>query len=111
MDNPMRLDLSICPAEPNGRDAVKLTGTPAELAPYIAAYLRGTAPGGAVLQWPVGPAWSELYLHAGLTLAENLESAWDELQGIGCPPAILSDDESAMARAIVPALLKAARDV
>lgn len=93
-----------------GRDEVKLSGAAADLAPLVAAYLR-TCPAGACLQWPIGAAWSELYLHPSKSLAANLEQARDELEGIGCPPAILSEDESAMARAIVPALLAAAVDL
>ena len=93
-----------------GRDEVKLFGVAADLAPLVAAYLR-TCPAGACLQWPIGAAWSELYLHPSKSLAANLEQARDEIEGIGCEPAILSEDESAMARAIVPALLAAAVDL
>jgi len=108
MDNP--LSLVLVSAAGDGRPEVKLEGTAGELAPLVAAYLR-TCPAGACLQWPVGAAWSELYLHPGQTLAENLTQAWEELEGIGCPPACLSEDEEAMARAIVPALLSAAVDL
>lgn len=93
-----------------GRDAVKLKGSPKELARRIALFLE-TCPAGACLQWQIGAGWAELYLHPARTLAENLEQAWQELEGIGCPPAILSADEEAMARRIIPALLSAAADL
>lgn len=103
-------NLEISPAEPDGRDAEKITGTADDCAAAAAAYLR-TCPDGACLQWPVGAGWSELFLHPSLSLAQNLEQARDELEGIGCAPAILSDAESALARAIVPALLAAALEL
>ena len=102
--------LVIVSAAADGREAVLLEGSAAEVAESAARYLE-TCPAGAVLQWPVGAGWSELYLHGDRTLSENLEQAFNELEGIGCPPAILSDDEEAMARAIVPALLSAAVDL
>ena len=106
---PLLLSLEIAPAE-GGRDAEKLEGDADRCAAMAAAYLAG-CPGGACLQWPVGAGWSELYLHPAETLAENLTRAWEELEGIGQAPAILPEDESAMARIIVPALLAAARDL
>lgn len=109
MDKAKLIEFVLVDAD-GGRDEVKLSGAAADLAPLVAAYLR-TCKGGACLQWPVGAAWSELYLHAGRTLADNLTQAWHELEGIGCPPACLSEDEEAMARAIVPALLSAAVDL
>jgi hypothetical protein len=92
-----------------GRDAVQIDGTADEVAAAVARFLE-TCAGGAVLQWQVGAGWSELLLNGDRSLAENLEQAWQELEGIGCPPAILSDDEEALARRIVPALLTAARE-
>ena len=103
------LSLVIVSAEADGREAVNLEGSAAEVAAAAARFLE-TCPAGAVLQWPVGAGWSELYLHGDRSLAVNLLEAWHELEGIGCPPAILSDDESDTARAIVPALLAAAVD-
>ena len=103
-------NLVIVSAEADGREAVNLEGSAAEVAAAAARFLE-TCPAGAVLQWPVGAAWSELHLHGDRSLAANLEEARDELEGIGCPPAILSDDERDMARAIVPALLAAAVDL
>ena len=91
----------------SGRDEVKLSGAAADLAPLVAAYLR-TCPAGACLQWPIGAGWSELYLHPSKSLAANLEQARDEVEGIGCPPAILSEVERDMARAVIPPLLAAA---
>jgi hypothetical protein len=104
------LSLVIVSAAADGREAVLLEGSAAEVAAAAARYLE-TCPAGAVLQWPVGAGWSELHLHGDRTLAENLQEAWHELEGIGCPPAILTADESDMARAIVPALLSAAVDL
>jgi hypothetical protein len=93
-----------------GRDAVKIDGTADKVAAAVARFLE-TCPAGACLQWQIGAGWAELYLHPARTLAENLEQAWQELEGIGCPPAILSADEEAMARRIIPALLSAAADL
>jgi len=107
---PKLLSLVIVSAEADGREAVNLEGSAVEVAAAAARFLE-TCPAGAVLQWPVGAGWSELYLHGNRTLAVNLEEAWHELEGIGCPPAILTADESDMARAIVPALLSAAADL
>ena len=104
------LSLVIVSAAADGREAVLLEGSAAEVAESAARFL-GTCPAGAVLQWPVGAGWSELHLHGDRTLSVNLQEAWHELEGIGCPPAILSADESDMARAIVPALLAAAADL
>jgi hypothetical protein len=101
------LSLVIVSAAADGREAVNLEGSAAEVAAAAARFLE-TCPAGAVLQWPVGAGWSELHLHGDRTLAVNLEEAWNELEGIGCPPAILTADESEMARAIVPSLLAAA---
>jgi hypothetical protein len=104
------LSLVIVSAEADGRAAVLLEGSAAEVAAAAARYLE-TCPAGAVLQWPVGAGWSELHLHGDRSLAVNLQEAWHELEGIGCPPAILTADESDMARAIVPALLSAAAEL
>lgn len=104
------ISLHICPAETDGPAGRDLVGTPLQVATAAADYLR-SCPSGACLQWPVGAGWSELYLNPFLSLADNLRQAWDEIEGIGCPPAIMSKDEEDMARAIVNPLLRAAAEI
>lgn len=101
----------LAPAEGPEGEVKEVTGTAAELAPVIQAYLSAHR-SGACLQWQIGAGWEECFLHPADSLAVNLERAWEELVGIyGPPPAFNSAEAEAAALVIVPALLTAARDM
>lgn len=104
------ISLQISPADMGGPEERTLEGTALQVATAAAFYLRA-CPMGACLQWQIGAGWGELYLHPRRSLADNLNQAWQELEGIGGPPACLSEIERDMARAWLPALLSAALEI
>jgi hypothetical protein len=74
------------------------------LATIIQAHER--SPNGLTLQWQIGSGWSELFIHPGEDVADALESARHEIMGTYGPPAILTEEEEAIALHVLNSLLR-----
>ena len=99
------LSIEVASAEGDGKDAVRLDGPAGDVVRAITDYRCGCV-GGVCLQWQYGSGWSELYIHPGANLINELARGLDEVEGIGGPAAYLSDGERDMARRVIGALLR-----